>query len=197
MAIVQTGSVLQFPALGGGNTGTVSTTITVPADAELVVVGWSGFSSTANFFQGGGMTFTKGGADTAMTVVAGTTVNSWTGGMFYLVSPDTGSNKTLKWDWIGTGAATNTESLCSVTFWKGLDTASPVRGTGFGNDGAGTPPYTTGTITAASGDLIIAWTVSSASAEGTADTWSNLSTLSQITATLPADAAWATGSPSG
>src|SRR5712671_749801 len=135
MAIVQTGSVLQFAGLGSGNTGTVSTTITVPSDAELVVVGWSGFSATTNFFSGGSMTFTKGGVDTAMTNVPGGSTADWSGGMWYLVLPDTGSNKTLKWDWIGTGAAGDTASLCSVTFWKGEDTASPVRGTGTGGSG--------------------------------------------------------------
>src|SRR6267142_2250649 len=103
MAIVQTGSVLQFTGLGTANTGTVSTTITVPADAELVVVGWSGFSSTANFFSTGSMTFTKGGVDTAMTMVSGADGNTglWQAAMAYLVLPDTGSNKTLKWDWLG------------------------------------------------------------------------------------------------
>src|SRR5882762_7830275 len=132
MAIVQTGSVLQFPGLGSANTGTVSTTITVPSDAELVVVGWSGFSNTSSFFSSGSMTFTKGGADTAMTSVAGgdTAGSNWGAGYFYLVLPDTGANKTLKWDWLGTAVADSANNVCSVTFWKGLNTASPTRGTG-------------------------------------------------------------------
>lgn len=199
MAIVQTGSVLQFPGLGSGNTGTVSSTITVPADAELVVVGWSGFSNTSGFFSSGGMTFTKGGVDTAMNSVAGgdTAGSNWGAGYFYLVLPDTGSNKTLKWDWLGAGVADSANNVCSVTFWKGIDTASPVRGSSAGQSGT-TPPYTSGTITAASGDLIIAWVAGFVTAEGTINTWSNLSLLSQITADGPvADGAWATGSPSG
>ena len=197
MAIVQTGSVLQFPGPGSTNTGTVSTTITVPSDAELVVVGWSGYSSTANFFSTGSMTFTKGAVDTAMTAVSGGDSNTsfWNAAYFYLVLPDTGSNKTLKWDWLGTAGATDPGSLCSVTFWKGIDTASPVRGTGGGQ--AGGVPYTSGTITAATGDLIIAWVAATVSGEGSVDSWSNLSLLSQVTASTSADGAWATGSPSG
>src|SRR5882724_781138 len=199
MAIVQTGSVLQFPALGSANTGTVSTTITVPADAELVIATWTGYSSTANFFSTGGMTFTKGGVDTAMTNVPGGDSNGavWMAAMFYLVLPDTGSNKTLKWDWLGTAAAGDPNSICSVTFWKGIDTASPVRNSQ--GTQAGSLPYTTATITAASGDLIIAWTgfTNAAASEATIDTWSNLTLLSQITFSSGADGALATGSPSG
>lgn len=197
MAIVQTGSILTFPLLGTGNTGTVSTTITVPADAEIVIVGWSSFSSTANFFSGGSMTFTKGGVDTTMlTPFSGGSTTLWTGELFYLVLPDTGSNKTLKWDWIGTNVA-NDESLCSVTFWKGIDTVSPIRGSGSAL-GVSPLPYTTGIITAVTNDLIIAWTTwFVANVEGTINTWSNLTLLSQIAHAANADAAWATGSPSG
>jgi hypothetical protein len=198
MAITQTGSILTFAGPGSANTGTVSTTITVPADAELVVVGWSGFSTTATFFSTGSMTFTKGGVDTAMTAVGGADSNTsfYQATMFYLVLPDTGSNMTLKWDWLGTAAASDTSSLCSVTFWKGIDTASPVRGTG-GAQAASTP-ITTGTIPAASGDLIIAWVAGSvANVEGTVDSWTNLGLLANLTHATGADGAWATGSPSG
>lgn len=199
MAIVQTGSVLQFTAFSSANTGTVSTTITVPADAELAVVGWSGFEgSTANYFCGGSMTFTKGGVDTAMTSAfpAPGIVGDFSGALFYLALPDTGTNKTVKWDWVGAGTAGDPTGLCSITFWKGMDTTNPVRGSGFGhNTGV---PFTTGSITALSGDLIVAWAPCFVSnVEGTINSWSNLTLLSQITHLLNADAAWATGSPSG
>lgn len=195
MAIVQTGSVLTFGGPGSANTGTVSSTITVPADAEFVIAGWSGFSSTANFFDGGSMTFTKSGADTAMTAVPGGSTGNWSGAMYYMVLPDTGANKTLKWDWIGAGAAGDPATLCSVTFWKGMDTVSPVRDAEFGT---GNPtPYTTASLTALSGDLIVAWVGAFATAEGTIDSWSNLTLLSQVTAATNADGAWATGSPTG
>lgn len=197
MAIVQAGSTLKFDLSGYGNTGTVSTTITVPADAELVIAAWSGFGS-ANYFSTGSMTFTKGGVDTAMTAATGgdASTSFWQAAAFYLALPDTGSNKTLKWDWAGAAAPSDGTGLCSVTFWKGVDTASPVRDT----DGtqAGTTPYTTPTLTAQSGDLIVAWVGAFTASEGTVDSWSNLTLLGQVVASgSRADGAWATGSPSG
>lgn len=197
MAIVQTGSVLQFTGLGPGNTGTVSSTITVPADAEFVIVGWSSYSGSSAFFSGGGMTFTKGGVDTAMTYAGGDNGSAgWSGPCFYMVLPDTGSNKTLKWDWAGTGTASDASTLCSVTFWKGVDTASPVRATGSGASSSNTP-YTTGSIAGSSGDLAVAWVGGFVGAEGTIDSWSNLTLLTQIARFNSADGAWATGNPTG
>lgn len=195
MAIVQTGTVLQFAGLGAVNTGSISS-ITVPTDAEFMVVGWSSYSGSSAFFSGGGMTFTKGGVDTAMTYAGGDNGSAgWSGPCFYMVLPDTGSGKTLKWDWAGTGSAGDASTLCSITFWKGVDTASPVRATGMG--AGGNTPYTTGSLAGASGDLAIAWVGAFANAEGSIDSWSNLTTLSQITRSSSADGAWATGSPTG
>lgn len=202
MAVVQTGSITQLnEAFVTANTGTVSTTITVPSDAELVVVGVSAFTTTASYYSGGSLTFTKGGVDTAMTVAV-TGANGgdnnaarWMCAMFYMALPDTGSNKTLKWDWAGAGAQTDDFQIFSLTFWKGCDTSSPVR-SALGAQSGGVP-YTTGTLTAVSGDLIIAVVGTNPTGEGTANTWSNLALLGQLTANGDADGAWATGSPSG
>jgi hypothetical protein len=196
-----TGSVLEF-SLTNANTGTVSTMITVPADATFVTVGISGYEPTADFFSGGSMKFTKGGADTAMTT-AKTGTNSgdhlttvFMSAMFYLVAPDTGANKTLKWDWVGTATATNAPKI-SVTFWKGVNQSTPVRGAGGGQSLTSTP-YTTSTITAASGDLIVAWVGAFARTEGTADSWTSATLLSQVALnSVYCDGAWATASPTG
>lgn len=196
--IFQAGSILQFPAMGGANTGTVSSTISVPADTDLMVVGWSGFNAITQYFSAGKMTFTQNGVDTQMVSVSGgdTATSNFAAGYFYMVNPDEGANKTLKWDWAGSGPAAFTDSLCSITFWKGVDLTAPVRSTAAGQDGAHLP-YTTGTLSVATGDLIIAWVAAFVpSGEGTVDTWSNLTLLSQITASGFADGAWATGSSS-
>jgi hypothetical protein len=178
--------------------------MTVPSDAEIALVGWSGYSGTASYFSGGGMTLTKGGVDTAMTVAvtgasgADNDTGIWMGALFYLLAPDTGSNKTIKFDWVGAGNPGDGDACCSVTFWKGIDTGSPVRHA-LGKQAA-SGAATTGTLTAVSGDLIVAWAsayTTSAGVDGTADTWSNLTTLSQIANEAHADGAWATGSPSG
>lgn len=195
MAIVQTGSTLTFAAPGTGNTGTVSSTITVPADATLVVVGWSGYSSTAHTFDQGSMTFTKGGVDTAMTPIAGGSTSNWGGGAFYLNAPDTGSNKTLKWDWLGTVTTDASGTLCSVTFWKGNDITSTARGTGAADVAA--VPVTSSSITALTGDLIIGWIGAFASPEGSATTLTNCTLISQLTFSGNADGAWVQASPTG
>ena len=202
MAIVQTGSTLKFDGsiITSLNTGTVSSTITVPADAEMVLVSWSGYSTTTNFYSGGSMTFTKGGVDTAMTAVAGgETSVGWNGGLFYLLAPDTGSNKTLKWDWLGTGGSNDSGNFCSVTFWKGNAASSVLRDSDLYQSGSNTPYGPTKTLTAQSGDLIIASvTAYCNSTTGSIDTWSNLSALASSTDNwYDAFFAWATGSPSG
>lgn len=203
MAITQAGSTLKFDG-PNTNTGTVTSTMTVPADAEIALVGWSGYSTTANFYSGGGMTLTKGGVDTAMTVAV-TGANSadnntgiWMGAMFYMVAPDTGTNKSLKFDWVGSSSASDGDAMCSVTFWKGIDTGSPVRHA-LGAQHA-SAAATTGTLTCVSGDLIVAWVsayASSVGVDGNADSWSNLTELSELVNEAHADGAWATGSPSG
>lgn len=199
MAIAQTGTTLTFPALGSGNSGTVSTTITVPADAEIVVVGWSGFEASGTFYSTGKMQFTKGGVDTDMVnVTEGCSTGSfWSAPLYYLTLPDTGSNKTLKWDWAGAGAAGDVDAMCSVTFWKGIDTSSPVRSTG-GTQAVSTP-FATATMTAQTDDLIVAWAAGyyAGGGEGSIASWTNATLLSQLTASGVADGAWATNAPTG
>lgn len=200
MAITQAGSVLRF-TMGTANTGTVSSAVTVPTDAEIALVGVTGYRGVANYFSAGGMTLTKGGADTAMTVAitgAGSGDNStsaYMSALFWMVFPDTGSSKVLKWDWSGT-TSSDEPALVSVTFWKGVDTADPVRyARGAQSNSA---PLSTPTLTASSGDLIVAWVGGYASAaEGTIDTWSNLTELSEVVRNTPSDGAWATTSPTG
>lgn len=196
--------MLQFPDFGAQNTGTLSTTITVPGDAELVLVGVVGFSATLHFFSDGVLKFTKGGVDTAMTTVVGGNddVNFTAGVMFWMVLPDTGANKTLKYDWGGSGTMDSNHQIMSITFWKGIDTSSPVRFSG----GASAFPITGGggnvNLTTVNGDKVVAWVGAfnnsvGGATEGTADTWQNLTLLSQITHAVDMDGAWATADPTG
>ena len=196
-AIAQTGSTLQIGENSTANTGTVSTTVTVPADAEIVVVALSAFGGT-NYFSGGNFKFTKGGTQVNMTMVAGDSAGTWQTAMGYLALPDTGANKTLSYDWAGTGTSPDTVRNYSITFWKGIDTASPVCD----SDGAqsGSFPVTTPTLTAETGDLIVAFCAGFNGAQdgsGTINTWSNLTELVEVAHNSYAEGAWATGSPSG
>ena len=58
-SIAQTGSALDLALSSAANSGTVSATITVPADAQIVVVGVKGWCGDANYFTS--MTFHEGG----------------------------------------------------------------------------------------------------------------------------------------
>lgn len=198
MAITQAGTTLRFDLQVQTNSGTVSSTITVPSDAEIVLVGVSTWATVANYLTSGSMTFTKNSVDTTMTAVTGGDSNTgmFYGTIFYLLAPDTGTNKSLKWDWSGTTTMVN-YPLFSITFWRGIDTSSPVRHSG--GSQASALPYTTPTLTAQSGDLIVAWAHGFAEAEGSVDSWSNLTLLSQLAKVSfdSSDGAWATGSPSG
>jgi pimeloyl-ACP methyl ester carboxylesterase len=194
MAIEQTGTVQRFAFSNNSNTGNVSTTITVPADAEIVIGVVSKYQGTANGLAA--MTFTKGGSQVAMTRVGGDSSTSvWQGAIFYLVLPDTGSNKTWAWDWVGTGNSADPENLMVLTFWKGIDTASPVRDSDSvqGNSF----PLTTPSLTAQTGDKIVAALAGFASGGGDVSTWTNLTELAELAASDYADISLATGDPTG
>lgn len=204
--IQQVGSAVHFSGFwnsGSPNSGDVTTTLEVPADATYVLVGASTWASDQNsYMSAGGMTITKGGVDTAMTAlgVAGdASASFWMAGLFGLALPDTGANKTLKYDWNGT-ATTSEKMIFSVTFWKGVDTASPVR------DSDGEQGWFPGntldvpTMTAQSGDKIVAWigTYLQPGLTASIDTYyGGLSTLEAATSHVTAGGLWATADPTG
>ena len=125
--------------------------------------------------------------------------NGHTGAIFYLVLPDTGTNKSLKFDWAGTNAP-GEAPLCSVTFWKGIDTASPIRSTGTSLEARVSTAFPTRTsmLTAQNGDLVVCFAGGdNPGADGTVDTWYNLNLLTQCTKSADRhDGAWATFAPS-
>lgn len=194
---VQTGTTLEFNPPGNtANTGTVSTTITVPSDAQIVHVGVTGFQGTAGGLEA--LTFTKGGTDTLMAKATGGDLDTsrMQVAAFTLAAPDTGTNKSLKWDWIGAGVSATPDFKFAVSFWKDIDTASPIRDSD-GAQAAGTP-FTTPSLTAQTDDLIIAWAGAFVnSVEGSVNTWSNLTLVTQCSRSGDTDGALATGTPSG
>ena len=191
MAITQTGSTLRHGNNDGANTGTISS-ITVPSDAEKVLIGISAWSNIANGLTT--MTFTKGGVDTTMSKIAGDVGTSWQGALFWLDDPDTGSGKQATWDWSGAGSLPDASYLFGITFWTGCDAG--LRDSD--SQQSGSLPHNTPTLTAQSGDKIVCWAFAfCGSSEGTVDTWTNLSTLTQMLFQGDADAAYGTGDPSG
>lgn len=190
MAITRTGSVTQFNATTG-NTGTQG--VTVPADAEIMVFGVTGYpdGGEASYFSGGSVSLNG----SAFTAVAGDANNSaFEGSLFYLTLPSTGS-QTLSWDWLGAGAITSLGPKGAYAFYKGIDTASPVRD----SDGAqaAADPHTTKSLTAVTNDLIVAFGYQFADGFDRTWTWTNATEQQALTLFQDADGSWAEASPTG
>lgn len=145
MAVTSTGTPVEIQS--SANTG--SQALTVPADADVIVVGVCAYESGVQVFTNGSMTLNS----VALTKnIADADDSFFKGGQFYLVSPATGS-QTLAWDWAGTSAL-SMGVIMVVSYYKDVDTASAVRDTYVvqAND-----PMATDTLTAQTGDLVCAW----------------------------------------
>lgn len=199
--LAQVGATLQFSVLSNSDSGTIPSAFTdppgtsfeVPADATFVVVGHSGYSGSARAFPP--LLFTKGGVQTAMTrATGGDLENLWASVIHTMALPDTGAGKTLTWDY--GFSPSEGRNIYSITFWKGVHLASPVRNSK-GHQAVGFPVVTP-TLTAQSGDVIVAFAGGfSSTSNGTFTTFSNLTELIELTHLDWNCAAWATGSPSG
>jgi hypothetical protein len=186
---VRTGTPTQYD-LGVANTG--STTITVPADATFAVCGVTGFLATANLFTGAAGSLKL--ATVNFTNVAGGDSNTgmYLGGLFYLANPATGS-QTVAWDWGGTTALTNGANLvCS--FYKQVNGSTPVRSTSCTQ--APSNPRTTATLTAVTGDLLVAFPWAYAGTDSTF-TFTGATAVAQFFPFNNGDQAVGEGSPTG
>jgi hypothetical protein len=155
MAVERIGSVVTLTS-GANNS---SNAVTVPSDAELIVVLVGGFRNVTNYFTGGSVTL-GGEALTAAIVGDGNTAETMLAG-FYRANPLTGS-RTLAWDWVGTAVA-STGVVLHVAFYKGLDTSDPIRWSSADQGGVSLA------ATAVSGDLVAAVGAS----EDAGHTWTN------------------------
>jgi hypothetical protein len=152
--------------LGTANTG--STSVTVPSGAEIALCQVDGYITETTYFTGG--TLTIGGQ--SMTAVAGgdTGTSGWQQALWTRVlAPSLSGAQTVAWDWAGTSALDNDATLTCV-FYQGIDTASAVRSSTCVQ--ASDSPYTTGTLTAQTGDLLVAMVTAFAGSE-TTFTWTS------------------------
>jgi hypothetical protein len=170
MAIAVEGSTLVFHAEDTDG----SQAVTVPAAATAALIGVSGFHSSAGNFSTNAMTL--GGQSSAGKIVAADGNSSvWQGALHLITLPATGS-QTLAWDWVAT--AVDPEVKISVIFLSGVDTASPIRDSEGKQNG--TTTQTSKTLTAQSGDFIVAWAAYfTGGSEGTSG-WTNATTLADI-----------------
>lgn len=185
--VVRTGTPTTT-ATSTANTGSIS--ITIPSDANFLLCEVNGYSSTSTYFSTGSMTI----AGAAMTLIGGGDSNSaYMGIIAYKVSPTTGT-QTLAWDWLGTTAGGETH-VFSCAFYKGVNTSTPVRSSSCTQSASG--PHTSGTLTAVSGDLLVAWSWSSVSSENTF-TFTSATKIQDFTKTSAnSDTALAETAPTG
>lgn len=188
-APVRTGTPI---GVNAGQTNTGNTTVTVPNDADLMVCGVSGYIGTAGFFSGGSLTV--GG--NAFTLITGgdSSTDFWMGTIGHRLVTTTRGSQTLAWDWTGTSnPGDNVGIYCS--WYKDLDTASPIRSSSCGAQNGG-GQKTTGTLTAQTGDLIVAAVASVAGSEQTF-TWANATSVAEFTIFLNTDGSIGEASPTG
>jgi hypothetical protein len=158
---VRTGTPVGF---GGDVLNANSANITIPADATFVLCHWSFYSATTLLFTNA-QSVTLGGV--AMTRVGGDASNAaYMGGVAYLLAAGgfAPATQTLAWDLAGTTVPAEALHVYCA-YYKQVNTSTPVRGSSCTQ--AGTPPFTTGTLTALSGDLIAAWAWAGAGTEET------------------------------
>lgn len=155
MSVTRTGAVANW----GDASNASSHAVTVPADAEICVLAVIGFQADLQFLSLPDAAPTINGV--AMTQQQ-TNVDPSDGNqtvIYTLVNPPTGA-QTLAWNWKGAGTFTDGGQY-NVAFYKGVDTANPVRSKG-GNTQtpgvAGQPgPFdiSTGSLAISPGDALV------------------------------------------
>jgi hypothetical protein len=122
-----------------------SQAVTVPDDATLAVLG-------IGFYQDGGAlpTAVTLGGNSMSSVVSNTDADSEMTALYQLANPPTGS-QTLAVTW---ASALEEGAHYFPAFYNDVDTSNPIRGTG--NAGNGGSSETTGAITTAVGDIVVA-----------------------------------------
>ena len=198
MAIVRIGSLTES-ADAERTAQTGSESITVPADAEIIIVGVHGWQHNANYFTDGAASPTYGMTLNSVAlrgVPQGNTDNSaFMGALFYLAAPSTGT-QTLAWDWLG---KPNDAVRIVYGFYKGINIASAVRDSdGAQNDASVNSNMVTPSLTAQTGDLVVAWSWAWTDEASVNPTWTNASAVTNYdTVYGSAYGSWAEGSPTG
>lgn len=174
MAVTRTGSVGEITWVSNNS----SQSVTVPSDAEIMVVTASCVRDVTHYMCNGA---SEDGSVTTLTLNSvqfklGKCNESTTEApanynlvVFYLVSPSTGS-QTLAWDMVGTNNPT-IGAVFHYAFYKGINTTTPIRSRGSGREvtdsiaETGTMDFVTGDMAVAeaftpsfSGENITSWT---------------------------------------
>jgi hypothetical protein len=156
---------------GGGGGGTVAvegstystvetanadsnTDVTIPAGANLAIIGVSGYGSypEVSVWSNGSMTLDS---QSCTNRVAYDSDNEAQMTAIFTCSGFTsGASKTLAWDWVGASAVEAAHIF--IIFVSGADTSDPVRSSGGEIEKASDNTATTGSMSAQSGDYVFA-----------------------------------------
>jgi hypothetical protein len=193
VAIARTGSLSTFT----DSVNQSSTSVTVPADAEMMVVGVSGYYNQANWFTTEADSL-KLGASTFNEVAFDGNTNMFMGAIFWIDCRSLTGSQTLAWNWGGTSVTNGVAFIYG--FYKGMDwTASPIRDSDGVQDAtmSSGSPGTTKTLTAQTGDLIIAIAEAYHSGGGAVFTWGNATKQLDFDDGDTATIGWAEAAPTG
>ncbi len=181
-SVTRTGSVT-VQSIGLNNTGSVE--VTVPSDADYVVVGVTAWSPPDSGFYSGGSLTLNGGA-LSVIAAADTNISYDVSALFGIKATSTGT-KNLVWDWVGSGSSLH-HCWISVAYYKGVDQDNPIRDSG-SEQGSGSANVSTGEMTGLSGDMAVAVVES----ESSSVTWSGATQVASSATYIY----YGEGSPSG
>ena len=141
MAVTRTGSVTTIQT--ASQTGSQS--VTVPNDAEIMIVKIAGFLESTYVGEG---TYTINSQ--SLTAVWGATGDY--SDIFYKINPSTGS-QTFAWDF---GSAPQFDEFIEISFYKGINTGDAIGATAFLDLFSNIDTANTGEMTASNGDAVVA-----------------------------------------
>ena len=141
MAVTRTGSVTTIQT--ASQTGSQS--VTVPNDAEIMIVKIAGLLESTYVGEG---TYTINSQ--SLTAVWGATGDY--SDIFYKINPSTGS-QTFAWDF---GSAPLFDEFIEISFYKGINTGDAIGATAFLDLLSNIDTANTGEMTASNGDAVVA-----------------------------------------
>jgi hypothetical protein len=175
LSVARTGSVTCTHSYA--NSGSFS--VSIPADATVLVVGVAGSVNSPGYFSdypptigGGGNIMSVGNQQDDDTPVSTTDYAV----IFYFVNPPTGS-QTLAYNW-GSSYTIADGGHIVTAFYKGVDTSNPIRSSGGEQSQAASPDSaTTGSLTGQSGDMFVGMAYSDDENNTGSTTWTNATEL--------------------
>lgn len=190
VGIAREGYAASGTSPGSANTGSFD--ITVPANTNCLIVYASGYDATADYFTGTGASVTCEGA-AADSVITGSDSNSsyFMGAGWVFLSPTTGANVTIAWNWVGTGTA----AYAPQFIWVAYSGVGSIRSATGNQVASGNRSIA---VTASSGDVVSVAVFGYGNSECSVTTWSNATEITEYTINATnADLTLAEHSPSG